>query len=180
MSFFLTDEQEDAVNLFLDEENRKVCEDQLNTDLPDELKEIIQKTIEADSPIPAFDPAVGYYSISFTPTDKGNRIYVHHHISNRSVAISDPLLEDQIKINQEESENAEVEVVDESVTFVDDRLIEENNLDPALIDLNGPPDVNMSDIVQHFGSPPQELLDKMGVNSAEDLIQMEKETVENQ
>ena len=179
MSFFLTDEQEDALNLFLDEENKQVCEDQLNSDLPDDLKQIIQKTVEAGSPIPAFDPAVGYYSISFTPTDKGNRIYVHHHISNKSVAIADPLLDDQIKISDEESEETE-ETFDEGVTFVEDTLVDENQFDPAFIDFNGPPDVNMSGIIQNFGPPPQELLDKMGVQSAEDLVQMEKETVQNQ
>lgn len=91
MSYYLTDEQEHELNLFLDQENRKICEEQLlSDDVAPELKKIIQKTKDAGSPIPAFDPKYGYYSISFTPCVDGNRIYAHHHISNKSVAIFDP------------------------------------------------------------------------------------------
>ena len=65
MSYFLTNEQEDELSFFLDRENKKICEDQVSSasDLPQELKEIVQKTIDAGSPIPAFDPAVGYLSL---------------------------------------------------------------------------------------------------------------------
>ena len=178
MSFFLTDEQEDVLNLFLDEQNKKVCEDQLNSgDLPDDLAEIVRKTVEAESPIPAHDPSVGYYTVSFTPCDVGNRIYAHHHLSNVSVAISDPLRELEVEVDNE-VEGFDVtleEPENESINIVDD------SFDPVNINRNGPPEnMDMSDIVQHFGAPPQELLDKMGVKDVENLIQLEKETQENQ
>ncbi len=121
MSFFLTDEQEDALNLFLDEQNRKVCEQQLESEtLPEELKEIVTKTMEAGSPIPAFDPTVGYYSISFTPTEDGNRIYVHHHLADVSYPIYDPLQQ----VTEEETPVSEPEVISEDFTFVDDQYTE--------------------------------------------------------
>jgi len=61
MSFFLTDSQEDELNLFLDEQNRQACEEQLKSRLlPDDLSEIVKKSVEADTPLPAFDPIVGY------------------------------------------------------------------------------------------------------------------------
>ena len=69
MSFFLTDSQEDELNLFLDEQNRKACEEQLKSGLlPDDLAKIVKESVDADSPLPAFDPIIGYYTISFTPS----------------------------------------------------------------------------------------------------------------
>ena len=95
MSFFLTDSQEDELNLFLDEQNRQACEEQLKSRLlPDDLSEIIKKSVEADSPLPAFDPIVGYYTISFTPCSDGNRIYAHHHINNKSISLCDQARDD--------------------------------------------------------------------------------------
>jgi hypothetical protein len=91
MSFFLTEDQEGLVNEFLDRENRKICQQQLESEeIPEEFKDLIRKTIETDSPLPFFNPGIGYYSISFTPVDKGNRIYIHHHLTNVSEAIYDP------------------------------------------------------------------------------------------
>ena len=185
MSFFLTDEQEDALNLFLDEENTKVCEDQLSSgDLPDDLSEIIKKTIEAGSPIPAFDPLVGYYTVSFTPSSMGNRIYAHHHLSNVSVAISDPLKEQEATVEDDiEGVDATIEEPSDSeIKFVEDYYDESlEKFDPMNIELNGPPeDMTFGDIVSNYGSPPEELLKEMGVNNVEDLINMEKEIIENQ
>lgn len=185
MSFFLTDEQEDALNLFLDEENKKVCEDQLSSgDLPDDLSEIIKKTIEAGSPIPAFDPLVGYYTVSFTPSSMGNRIYAHHHLSNVSVAISDPLKEQEATIEDDiEGVDATIEEPsDADIKFVEDYYDESlEKFDPMNIELNGPPeDMTLGDIVSNYGSMPQELLEEMGVEKVDDLIEMEKETVKNQ
>ena len=95
MSFFLTDSQEDELNLFLDEQNRKMCEEQLESNLlPDDLAEIVKKSVEAGSPLPAFDPIVGYYTISFTPCSDGNRIYAHHHLTNKSLSLCDPARDD--------------------------------------------------------------------------------------
>jgi hypothetical protein len=165
MSFFLTDEQEDALNLFLDEQNRQVCEQQLESEtLPEELKEIIRKTIEAGSPIPAFDPQVGYYSISFTPTEDGNRIYVHHHLAEVSYAIYDPL--QQVNIEEvTEEESSEPEVISEDFKFVDDSYTE-----PAIDEvdlLNGNiPELSPQQIEATFGGPPQELLDQLGLEKA--------------
>lgn len=174
MSFFLTDEQEDALNLFLDEENKKVCEDQLNSgDLPDDLAEIVRKTVESGSPIPAFDPSVGYYTVSFTPCDVGNRIYAHHHLSNVSVALSDPLRELEVEIDDE------VDGIDATIEepTEEELTIFENEFDPVNIEMNGPPDsMDMKDIVDNFGPPPQEVLDKMGIKDVNDLITLEQES----
>jgi hypothetical protein len=126
MSFFLTEEQEEALNFILDEENKKICEEQLNSeDFPEELKEIVRKTVEAGAPIPAFDPQVGYYTISFTPCEDGNRIYLHHHLTNVSKAIYDPILpilqdqseeisEEQVEVLQEEIDTPQTEIIDPS------------------------------------------------------------------
>lgn len=154
MSFFLTEEQEYELNAFLDEQNRKVCEEQLSSDtLPEELKEIIRKTVESGSPIPAFDPQVGYYSVSFTPTSEGNRIYVHHHLAEVSYAIYDPL---QLNSVEDESEAKEVEVVDENQEFPPPEP------DPDVIDPNmfgdTPPAIDINQIQATFGPPPEEVL----------------------
>jgi len=112
MSYFLTDDQEYDLNVFLDEENLKVCKTQLESkDVPDELKEIIKKTEEAGSPIPAFNPEYGYYSVSFTPCNEGNRIYAHHHLTNISKAIFDP----------------SVSIIEDDEVVVDDSETPENN-----------------------------------------------------
>lgn len=117
MSFFLTEDQEGLVNEFLDRENRKICEKQLESEeIPEEFKELIRKTIETDSPLPFFNPGIGYYSISFTPVDKGNRIYIHHHLTNVSEPIYDP---SRIEVlGEEEDEISETEVM--QPTFEDD------------------------------------------------------------
>ena len=115
MSYFLTNEQEDELSFFLDRENKKICADQVSSasDLPQELKDIVQKTMDAGSPIPAFDPAVGYYTVSFTPCDEGNRIYAHHHLSGVNEAISDPLKQ---RIDAEELAKMEEERKPKPVT----------------------------------------------------------------
>ena len=47
MSFFLTEEQEDTLNLILDEENKKICDEQLKSEeFPEDLKVIVRKTVE--------------------------------------------------------------------------------------------------------------------------------------
>jgi len=116
MSFFLTDEQEFLVNEFLDRENRKICQTQLESDeIPENFKELIQKTIESDSPTPFFNPGIGYYSISFTPIDKGARIYIHHHLTNVSEAIYDPSRIDIIDEDVKEPEAVSPEIVYPSI-----------------------------------------------------------------
>lgn len=113
MSFFLTEDQEGLVNEFLDRENRKICEKQLESEeIPEEFKDLIRKTIETDSPLPFFNPGIGYYSISFTPVDKGNRIYIHHHLTNVSEAIYDP---SRIVVDDGEEETPAEEVEVEEV-----------------------------------------------------------------
>lgn len=185
MSFFLTDEQEDELNLFLDEENKKICEEQLSSGaLPDSLAEIVQKTVDAGSPIPAFDPAVGYYTISFTPSNAGNRIYAHHHLSNKSVAISDPMEELKVTID-DESDGTSVtfeEPTDGEIKFVEDYYDESSEqFDSYNIEINGPPDnMTFNDIVNNFGPPPEDLIEDMGMEKLEDLIKLENETTENQ
>lgn len=116
MSFFLNEEQEAALNQFLIRENTKVCEKQINEDtIPKEFREMIEKTLEINEPIPFFDPLAGYYSVSFTPCERGDRIYAHHHITGESVAIYDPSLVVVNNIPDEETTSSGI-VEDEVVS----------------------------------------------------------------
>ena len=162
MSYFLTNEQEDELSFFLDRENKKICEDQVSSasDLPQELKDIVQKTIDAGSPIPAFDPAVGYYTVSFTPCDEGNRIYAHHHLSGVNEAISDPLKQ---RIDAEELAKMEEERKPKPVTPNVEIIPPEGDMDevqlPDNIDFNQ--DMSAVAVADAFGGPPKEILDQM-------------------
>ena len=162
MSYFLTNEQEDELSFFLDRENKKICEDQVSSasDLPQELKEIVQKTIDAGSPIPAFDPAVGYYTVSFTPCDEGNRIYAHHHLSGVNEAISDPLKQ---KIDAEELAKMEEERKPKPVTPNVEIVPPEGDMDEIQLPDNIDFDKDMSAVAvaETFGAPPKEILDQM-------------------
>jgi hypothetical protein len=125
MSFFLNEDQEIKLNQFLDRENRKVCEEQLQgEEVPPEFKQLIQKTIDSDSPLPFFDPKIGYYSVSFTPIENGTRIYAHHHLSGVSEAIHDPSRIDIIDETEREEvkEDPELELIETEVL-----LPEQNN-----------------------------------------------------
>lgn len=158
MSFFLTEEQEETINIILDEENTKVCEEQLNSeDFPEELKEIIRKTVEAGAPIPAFDPQVGYYTVSFTPCEQGNRIYIHHHLSGVSRAIYDPL---QVNTIEEEStpEVSPTEVLEDEEFYMEPP--KSNFIEPNAFRADGPPEMDFNQIESSFGRPPQEVLDE--------------------
>lgn len=116
MSFFITEEQEYELNKFLDEQNRIVVEEQLESEeIPAEYKEMMSNNLEEGAAIPFFNPEHGYYSISFTPCAQGNRIYVHHHITNNSHKIFDP---------------SSVTIIDDSIQKQiddEDRMIEELN-----------------------------------------------------
>ena len=162
MSYFLTNEQEDELSFFLDRENKKICEDQVSSasDLPQELKEIVQKTIDAGSPIPAFDPAVGYYTVSFTPCDEGNRIYAHHHLSGVNEAISDPLKQ---KIDAEELAKMEEARKPKPVTPNVEIVPPEGDMDEIQLPDNIDFDKDMSAVAvaDAFGGPPREILDQM-------------------
>ena len=162
MSYFLTNEQEDELSFFLDRENKKICEDQVSSasDLPQELKEIVQKTIDAGSPIPAFDPAVGYYTVSFTPCDEGNRIYAHHHLSGVNEAISDPLKQ---RIDAEElakmEEARKPKPVTPNVEIVPPEEYGDEVQLPDNIDFDK--DMSAVAVADAFGGPPKEILDQM-------------------
>ena len=162
MSYFLTNEQEDELSFFLDRENKKICEDQVSSasDLPQELKEIVQKTIDAGSPIPAFDPAVGYYTVSFTPCDEGNRIYAHHHLSGVNEAISDPLKQ---RIDAEELARMEEAKKPKPVTPNVEIVPPEGDMDEIQLPDNIDFDKDMSAVAvaDAFGGPPKEILDQM-------------------
>ena len=162
MSYFLTNEQEDELSFFLDRENKKICEDQVSSasDLPQELKDIVQKTIDAGSPIPAFDPAVGYYTVSFTPCDEGNRIYAHHHLSGVNEAISDPLKQ---RIDAEELAKMEEERKPKPVTPNVEIVPPEGDMDEIQLPDNIDFDKDMSAVAvaDAFGGPPKEILDQM-------------------
>ena len=162
MSYFLTNEQEDELSFFLDRENKKICEDQVSSasDLPQELKEIVQKTIDAGSPIPAFDPAVGYYTVSFTPCDEGNRIYAHHHLSGVNEAISDPLKQ---RIDAEELAKMQEAKKPRPVTPNVEIVPPEGDMEEIQLPDNIDFDKDMSAVAvaDAFGGPPKEILDQM-------------------
>ena len=162
MSYFLTNEQEDELSFFLDRENKKICEDQVSSasDLPQELKDIVQKTIDAGSPIPAFDPAVGYYTVSFTPCDEGNRIYAHHHLSGVNEAISDPLKQ---RIDAEELAKMEEARKPKPVTPNIEIVPPEEYGDEVQLpdDIDFDKDMSAVAIADAFGGPPKEILDQM-------------------
>lgn len=160
MAYFLTDKQEYELNLFLDEENRKVYDEQMKSDeIPQELKDLIKKTEDDGSPLPAFDPTYGYYTISFTPCKDGNRIYVHHHLSNKSKALYDPAI---LVVNKDvpvDPTEPEEQPTTES-TFLYDDLVEE---DMALVDIES---LNLKDeeILEKF-PPPPEVIKEMQLQS---------------
>ena len=169
MSFFLTDSQEDELTLFLDEENSKICEEQLKSRLlPDELATIVKNSVDAGSPLPAFDPLVGYYTISFTPCSEGNRIYIHHHLTNKSKALVDPA-RDNVELSAEDLQR----ISDESKSNSEEKF-EENKFDPAYIEVHGAPDeISTEDVLLNYGAPPQDVLDEIGVDDVEEIIEME-------
>jgi len=155
MSYFLTDEQEHELNLFLDEENRDICRLQLESDdVPEELKEIIRSTIEAGSPIPAFNPIHGYYSISFTPCEEGNRIYAHHHLSNKSKALHDP---SKIIDQLDDLLNTNTEQVEEPIDSENISNEPTSNFIDYIEDIN-PEKLTVDDIESMFGPPPEEMV----------------------
>ena len=162
MSYFLTNEQEDELSFFLDRENKKICADQVSSasDLPQELKEIVQKTIDAGSPIPAFDPSVGYYTVSFTPCDEGNRIYAHHHLSGVNEAIYDPLKQ---RIDAEELEKMKEAKRPKPVTPNVEIVPPEGDMEEIQLPDNIDFDKDMSAVAvaDAFGGPPKDILDQM-------------------
>lgn len=132
MSFFLNEEQEVALSEFLNRENLKICQKQVLEDsIPKEFRDLIQKTIESGSPVPFFNPLHGYYTVSFTPCEKGNRIYVHHHLTGVSEAIYDPGM---VFVTTEDVENeSPSEVVSEdpeSIETLDFEEINNEQVDP--------------------------------------------------
>jgi len=160
MSYFLTNEQEDELSFFLDRENKKICEDQVSSasDLPQELKDIVQKTIDAGSPIPAFDPSVGYYTVSFTPCDEGNRIYAHHHLSGVNEAISDPLKQ---RIDAEELAKMEEARKPKPVTPNIEIVPPESDEIQLPDNIDFDQDMSAVAVADAFGGPPKEILDQM-------------------
>ena len=160
MAYFLTDQQEYELNLFLDEQNRIAYHKQMESDeVSDELKDIIKKTEEAGSPIPAFDPQYGYYSVSFTPCNEGNRIYVHHHITNQSKSIYDPannveIINDTVVVEEPE--------IDETENVITEDFSEITDFDDVLDTLIPTQEENIDELSQKLtsiiGTPPEELL----------------------
>jgi hypothetical protein len=97
LTFSLTARQEIEFDAWLVEQNKEIVEKQIkNTDstLTEGEVAVLEKLLESGTPIPHHDGKYGYYSISFTPTDFGNRIYVHNHITNESFRLYDPSMEE--------------------------------------------------------------------------------------
>lgn len=169
MAYFLTDQQEYELNLFLDEQNRIAYHKQMESDeLSDDLKEIIKKTEETGSPIPAFDPKYGYYTVSFTPCNEGNRIYAHHHITNQSKAIYDPannveIIDEPVTVKEEE---IPVENTSEELTVLDDDFEDIDKIIDSIIPEEDS-DINATTekLTELFGPPPEHILQELQLQS---------------
>jgi len=137
MSYFLNEENELKLSEFLVKENKKICKEQLKDDkIPENFRDLMEKTIETGSPLPFFDPRFGYYSVSFTPCENGTRIYAHHHISNNSECIHDPA-------------NVTVIVDDSEEEKVDESFIEtpQQSLESSLENMNSIEDESIRDSI---------------------------------
>lgn len=171
MAYFLTDQQEYELNLFLDEQNRIAYHQQMESDeVSDELKEIIKKTEEAGNPIPAFDPTYGYYTISFTPCNEGNRIYAHHHITNQSKAIYDPannveIIDEPVSVKEEENEKVDPQVQSELPVIDDDFSDMDKLLDSIIPEQDSDIDAVSEKLTSLLGSPPEHILQEMQLQS---------------
>jgi hypothetical protein len=170
MAYFLTDQQEYELNLFLDEQNRIAYHQQLESDeVSEELKEIIRKTEETGSPIPAFDPKYGYYTISFTPCNEGNRIYAHHHITNQSKAIYDPannveIINDPDIVKEEELEP--VAQTESTVPVLDDDFEDiDTIIDSIIPEEDSDVDVTTEKLTSLLGTPPEHILQELQLQS---------------
>lgn len=101
--FSLTAKQEIEFDAWLVEQNKQIVETQVQNEdnsLSDTEVEILTKLLESGNPIPHHDGKYGYYSISFTPTDYGNRIYVHNHITNESFRLYDPSVDEEVELSE--------------------------------------------------------------------------------
>lgn len=172
MAYFLTDDQEEELNLFLDEQNQKICENQLNDEMiEDELKDIIRSTVKSGSPIPAFNPVYGYYTVSFTPCEEGNRIYVHHHLTGVSKSISDPaqVFEELQKLAKTQSEGEKpVEEKTEEPEINSEIVEPDPELDGDLESLFTKMEGDGEDMFnikaqQLIGGPPKEVLEELEI-----------------
>lgn len=170
MAYFLTDQQEYELNLFLDEQNRIAYHQQLESDeVLEELKEIIRKTEETGSPIPAFDPKYGYYTISFTPCNEGNRIYAHHHITNQSKAIYDPannveIINDPDSVKEEKLEP--VAQTESTVPVLDDDFEDiDTIIDSIIPEEDSDVDVTTEKLTSLLGTPPEHILQELQLQS---------------
>jgi hypothetical protein len=166
MAYFLTDQQEYELNLFLDEQNRIAYNEQINSDeISDELKEIIKKTEESGSPIPAFDPKYGYYSISFTPCEEGNRIYVHHHITNQSKSIYDPANNVEIISDQNEKLNNTENFSVTEPEIIQEEFEVEESIDDQISSIISNKTYSVDEVSEKltsiFGNPPENILAKI-------------------
>lgn len=170
MSYFLTDKQEYELNLFLDEQNKKVYEEQMKSDeIPSELKDLVRVTEDSGSPLPVFDPSYGYYSVSFTPCKDGNRIYVHHHISNVSKAIYDPAI--TVKIENDDApiiNESEEDLNIESTYLYEDEEVSIEQTPAEILESMDIDGVNFSDInlEEKFGTPPPDVLTNLEITQS--------------
>ena len=118
--FFLTAKQQTQVEEWIKEQNTEVCNQLLeDPNLPSLIRESINKSIENGFPMPPYELNAGFYSVSFTPASFGNRIYLHHHLTNKSVKIYDiddldSEFEETEKL-QKQKEESEMEVKEVAV-----------------------------------------------------------------
>lgn len=90
MSYFITPEQQEILDNWLDEENKAAIQMQLNDErMPEIHKKELTEAKEHGLEVPVHNQGHGYYSVSFTPTSFGTRIFAHHHITGKSFKIYD-------------------------------------------------------------------------------------------
>lgn len=110
MTYFVTEEQEKEINEWIDEENKIYIESLLkNPDYPEEEKEKLRDNLDRGLDTPPHKLERGYYTVSFTPTPFGNRIYVHHHLNNVSAKVFDVEDMDGVEIKSVDAEVLEGE-----------------------------------------------------------------------
>jgi len=112
--FSINAKQEIEFDAWLKEQNQEIVNKQIQNEdgsLSEDEIQLLQGLVNSGNPIPHHDRKYGYYSISFTPTDFGNRIYVHNHITNESFRLYDPSVNESEEIQTSETEVIEDDLI---------------------------------------------------------------------
>jgi len=132
MNFHISLEQEEEINQWIDEENKIAIENQLNSDsFDEETKSKLRDSVEAGLEVPLHSLEHGYYSVSFTPTPLGNRIYVHHHVNGSSAKV-----QDYDDLREEYDAQKEIEILEKSENSISLNEVNSSEEDGIEVDLS--------------------------------------------